>query len=148
MDSLQICAASGKEIEDDIVPQKIAPLRELLGNVVFLPCNQGEGGKGAYQTGWPTKTFADMTQQHLAECERPSNRIGILLGKNSGGLCSVDCDTDDFAAEMLRLNPKLESTLTTACNRGCASLAVIPKRRASTVAEAGWENGARMACKA
>lgn len=103
-----------------IVPQCIATLRELLGDVVFLACNSGKGGKGPFLAGFQKLTRADMTPQHLAECERPEYRIGVLLGTNSGGLCGLDCDDDGFAAEILRLNPWLAQTLITTCNRGCA----------------------------
>ena len=49
----------------------------------------------------------------------PDYRIGVLTGTNSGGLGALDCDCDDFASEMRRLNSWLARTLTTTCNRGC-----------------------------
>lgn len=119
MESVNQDGEDGKDALE-IVPQKIATLRELVGDVVFLPCNSGRGGKGPFLAGFQNFTPADMAPAHLAECERPEYRIGVLHGTNSGGLCGLDCDCDDFAAEMLRLNPWLAQTLTTTCNRGCA----------------------------
>ena len=112
-------AGDGSNGENEIVPQEIAILRELLGDVEFLPCNQGEGGKGPIIPRFQDLVPASMTAGHIAQCERPDYRIGFLFGENSGGLCGLDCDCDAFAVEMLRFNPWLARTLMTTCNRGC-----------------------------
>ena len=119
MESVNQDGEDGKDALE-IVPQKIATLRELVGDVVFLPCNSGKGGKGPFLEGFQSLTPADMTPAHLEKCERQEYRIGVLFGANSGGLCGLDCDCEDFAAEILRLNPWLAQTLTTTCNRGRA----------------------------
>lgn len=111
--------AEGIAGREDIVPQSVPALREFVGDAVFLPCNAGPGGKGPILPKFQKLTVDHMTPGHIAQCERPDYRIGILLGTNSGGLCGLDCDCDEFAAEMLRINPWLAQTLTTTCNRGC-----------------------------
>jgi hypothetical protein len=109
----------GGKDEAEIIPQKIAALGPLVGDAVFLPCNNGKGGKGPILTGWPKLTIADMTPQHIEQCERPEYRIGISHGVNSSGLNGLDADCEAFEMEMLCLNRWLARTLTTTCNRGC-----------------------------
>ncbi len=117
MKTLHDSTGGGKDADDN-VPQKIEVLKALLGNAVFVQCNNGKGGKGPIIKGWQTLTLKQMTEAHLRQCECPDYRIGVVFGINSGGLVGLDCDDDIFADEMFRLNPWLLGTLTTTCNRG------------------------------
>lgn len=110
--------ATAKSPQGEVVPQRIEFLRALLGEFVFFPCGQGDGGKGPLVIAWQKLTLAQMTPEHVRQCERPEYRMGVGLGRQSFGLCGLDCDDDGFLAEILRLNPALARTLTTACNRG------------------------------
>lgn len=67
--------------------------------------------------------------QHLnqVECLRAANlerfgpefpSIGIVLGKPSNNLCSIDLDSDELLAEFLACNPKLRGSLISWGNRG------------------------------
>lgn len=103
-----------------VIPQCVARLRRYVGAAVFMPCNCGAGGKGPIQKSWQTLTLSQMSAGHIRQCERPEYRIGVGLGRQSSGLCVLDCDCDIFLAEMLRLNPTLGETLTTFCNRGAS----------------------------
>jgi hypothetical protein len=103
-----------------IVPVRVGALARLVGDVVFLPCNQGEGGKGPITPSWQKMTRAQMTMAHFRQCESWGYRIGVGLGQQSGGLCVLDGDCEEFFDEVLRLNPRLAGTLTTRCNRGAA----------------------------
>jgi hypothetical protein len=60
---------------------------------------------------WGNLTATGMSDpKHLAKLNRAAN-IGVVLGKVSGGLCSVDIDEDEMVEPMLELNPKLADTL-------------------------------------
>ncbi len=95
----------------------VEKLRELLGSdVVFLPIPPGE--KGPRLTGWQKVTVASMADpSYIARLNQGGN-IGILLGKPSGGLCSIDVDDDAALEEFLALNPALRGTLCTRRARG------------------------------
>ncbi len=94
----------------------VRQLQELLGPAVLLPIKAGK--KGPKFAGWQTTTLADMTPEKLAELDYRQN-IGVLLGKASAGLCTIDLDSDQDVAPFLALNPKLETTLRTKGKRGC-----------------------------
>src|SRR5262249_35934548 len=70
------------------------------------------------QLGWQQVTLADMTPENLAVLDYKHN-IGVLLGKASGGLCTIDIDADADVGTFLALNPKLAGTLRTRGARGC-----------------------------
>src|SRR5262245_54861048 len=86
----------------------------LLGKpVVFI--DWPKGSKGTNRK-WGHLTSADMTPQYLARLQH--GNVGVALGEVSGGLCAIDCDRDEFAADLLKLNPQLEATLRTHGARG------------------------------
>lgn len=92
-------------------------LRNLLGrDVVLLPIPGGE--KGPRFKGWQDTTLEQMNDpEYLARLNHGGN-IGVLLGKPSGGLCSIDVDSDEDLAAFLALNPALAGTLRTRRVRG------------------------------
>ena len=45
--------------------------------------------------------------------------VGVVLGRASGNLCTIDIDTDAEVEPFLALNPKLASTLRTNGANGC-----------------------------
>lgn len=108
----------GHSMPLDAVPKCVRELRRLVGNAVFLPCNTGEGGKGPILTKWQRLSPLDMTPGAIRQCERPEYRIGVGLGQQSNGVCGIDCDCQNFFADLCDLNPCLRETLTTQCNRG------------------------------
>lgn len=90
-------------------------LIELLGrDVVFLPIASME--KGPKEKGWQQFTVAKMQEQdYLAKF---TGNIGVLLGRNSGHLISIDVDSDAGLESFLQLNPVLRTTLISKGNRG------------------------------
>lgn len=94
----------------------VRQLQELLGPAVLLPIKSGK--KGPEFAGWQTTTLADMTPENLSHLDHEHN-IGVLLGKPSQGLCSVDVDSDEDVAPFLAINPALATTLRTKGQRGC-----------------------------
>ena len=95
----------------------VEQLRDLVGrDVVLLPIPAGE--KGPRLTGWQNLTPASMEDPaYLARLNHGGN-IGVLLGKPSGGLCTIDVDDDAALEEFLALNPALKGTLRTRRARG------------------------------
>jgi phage/plasmid-associated DNA primase len=98
-------------------PERVPRLLQLLGkNTVLLPIFSGE--KRPSIPKWQEQTLEAMdSPDYLASLEK--GNIGVMLGAASGHLVSIDCDTDDAAAEMLKLNPMLAGTLRTRGARGC-----------------------------
>ncbi len=54
--------------------------------------------------------------EYLRELE--AGNIGVAQGEKSHGICSIDCDTDNFLAEFLAANPALVGSLRTRGSRG------------------------------
>lgn len=97
--------------------QRVEDLRELLGHdVVLLPIRRGE--KVPVAKCWQKLTVADMEDPEYLRRLSEGN-IGVLLGKPSGGLCTIDLDLDEEVEPFLALNPKLHNTLRTRRVRGC-----------------------------
>ncbi len=70
-------------------------------------------------TKWRHLTIADMSDSaHLSRLNRATN-IGVVLGRVSGGLCSIDIDDDKLVEPFLKRNPVLRDTLRTKGQRGC-----------------------------
>ena len=91
-------------------------LQELIGqDVVLLPV--WEKRKSPRIPKWTELTRKDMEctkHLHLLRC----SNIGVLLGKASGGLCSIDIDSDELVGEFLDANPLLKQTLQSKGQRG------------------------------
>jgi hypothetical protein len=58
-----------------------------------------------------------MTPEYLAGLNHGGN-IGVSLGKASGGLCTIDADTDGFLESFLIANPDLRESLISKGARG------------------------------
>jgi hypothetical protein len=77
---------------------------------ILLPIEAGE--KGARWWGWRKVTYeASLTPDCQKRLQEKAN-TGVLLGGDDN-LCAIDCDTDAFLTEFLRLNPQFEKTLRT-----------------------------------
>lgn len=96
---------------------KIEAIQELLAPVVLLAVAHGE--KKPLLNEWQTFTLDRMKDpQYLASLNH-GNNIGVALGKNSQGLCTIDLDRDEDIEPFLALNPRLRDTLRTRRGRGC-----------------------------
>jgi hypothetical protein len=92
----------------------VEQISNLLGPCVLLPIPKGT--KGPVIKGWQKLTRADMTPQFLSGFNGAN--IGVLLGKLSDGLCTIDADSDDRLAQILEINPALADTLQSRGQRG------------------------------
>lgn len=98
-------------------PDIVTRIRKRLGEDVVL-LNVASGEKSPVEKGWQKFTVEKMRDAaYLASLNHGGN-IGVLLGKNSGGLHTIDIDRDDAVDPFLALNPKLDTTLRTARVRG------------------------------
>lgn len=96
----------------------IRHLTGLLGDdVVLLPCGKGE--KGSRWEKWQELTIGKMREQPYLSALGRAHNIAVLLGKASGGLCTIDIDGDESIEPFLKLNPKLTTTLRSRGKRGC-----------------------------
>ena len=96
---------------------KIESLQVLgLSKAVFLPIPKGV--KGPHLLGWQKKTLADMADPaYLRQFEGDGN-VGVLLGKPSADICTIDVDSDEDYAAFLTCNPDLTGSLQTKGARG------------------------------
>lgn len=66
---------------------------------------------------WQNLTVKDMTPKYLDQFHANLN-IGVVLGAASGGLVSIDADTDEGFKEFLTLNPTISASQITKGARG------------------------------
>ena len=99
--------------ENDLVTR----IRRRLGEDVVL-LNVARLGKNPVETGWQKFTAAKMADDSYLQTLNHGGNIGVLLGKNSGGLHTIDLDLDEAVDPFLALNPKLAATLRTKRVRG------------------------------
>jgi hypothetical protein len=85
----------------------------LTGPAVLL--DVADGTKRPVAKAWQELTLPDMTPGYLAGLRR---NIGVSLGAASGGLYTVDCDSDEAFQEFLANNPRLKDTLQSHGTRG------------------------------
>jgi P4 family phage/plasmid primase-like protien len=63
--------------------------------------------------------------RYLEALGLPDRNVGVLLGRVSNNLCTLDFDKEEHAEIFLNLNPTLRDTLITTAARGC-NLWIIP----------------------
>lgn len=96
--------------------KSLAALRERLGGrPVFLAI--AKGNKGPTQSGWQKITHEESVRPEYINRLLLGN-IGVLLGKPSGNLCTIDIDSDNRIEEFEKLNPKLLETFQSKGARG------------------------------
>lgn len=90
--------------------------RLLPSTAVFIP--SAHGTKIPTLKGWQNITLDEtLSQSHQDELQR--SNIGVVVGRASRGICSIDIDTDEAVPRFLALNPRLRSSLMTKGARGC-----------------------------
>jgi hypothetical protein len=85
-----------------------------IGPAVLIPIPKGQ--KGPKLQGWQRLSLADMTPIHYAGLA--GGNVGVSLGTASGGLVTIDADSDAFLEAFLATNPPLHGTLITKGARG------------------------------
>lgn len=94
---------------------RVEHIRRLLGDDVLLLAWPW-GVKGSKKP-WGHLTAAKMKEPaYLHELEE--GNIGVAQGEKSHGICSIDCDTDEFLEAFLAANPALVGSLRTRGARG------------------------------
>lgn len=86
----------------------------LGGPVVLLKVPPGQ--KRPILKQWQKVTLKQMTPEYLARLN--GCNVGVALGAASGGLISIDFDSNDSLKEMLALNPWMNDTLMSRGARG------------------------------
>jgi hypothetical protein len=117
-----------QDYQNKAVPS-IAPaddIRALLPKAVLIPVRRNT--KKALPNEWQmitleqtnnaNFTFSAFGQKLHYASAFAKNNIGVSLGKCSGGLCTIDIDTDGELEPFLKLNPRLRDTLISARVRG------------------------------
>ena len=95
----------------------IETLRQLIGpDAALIPIEKGK--KAPALPNWQ-KLTSTWSGDPANEARLEAGNVGVNLGAPSGGLITIDCDTDQMAEEMLALNPVLSRTLTSRRSRGC-----------------------------
>lgn len=98
--------------------ETLAKVESILGNdVVLLPIKKGT--KRPTRKAWTRLSVADTRKKQYLTSLGTAPAVGVALGKQSGGLCSIDFDDDTAIGPFLSLNPLLQSTLRTIGKRGC-----------------------------
>lgn len=97
--------------------ETIDHLRNLLGrDVVLLPVKYGD--KRPSVRGWQNLTTAAMEDRQHLDALLGSN-IGVLLGRASSGLVSIDFDDETYGQKFFDANSALAAGLVTKGARGC-----------------------------
>jgi putative DNA primase/helicase len=96
--------------------EMLSALRGRLGGKPVFLCVP-KGGKGPVTTNWQNTTLEESLRPEYIQRLLGSN-IGVLLGKASGNLCTIDIDSDSRAEEFAADNPKLAKTFQTKGARG------------------------------
>ena len=67
--------------------------------------------KAPVEKKWQNTTFDDTQSVEYQRKLKRSTNIGTVLGERSGGLCTIDCDTDPFLKWSLEHNLELAGSL-------------------------------------
>lgn len=96
---------------------KVDSIIALTGPAVLLPIPHGT--KRPVDTSWQTFGDAQMRDPAYQARLNSEGNVGVLLGKASNGLCTVDLDDEKWIEPFLAVNPRLRATLRTKRLRGC-----------------------------
>jgi hypothetical protein len=94
----------------------VEKILRLLGDVVLIPIYRLT--KNPVGKNWQRRTRESMQDPVYLRSFAGKN-IGVVLGKASGGLCTIDFDLDADVEPFLVKNPRLRDTTRTKRVRGC-----------------------------
>lgn len=100
-----------------MLTEELWATRDLLGmDVILIPIPARS--KAPRIKNW-TNFGVGVMDDHKYHCKlHEHGNTGVLLGKASGGLCSIDIDIDEEVEKFLEINPRLQNTLQTRGQRG------------------------------
>jgi hypothetical protein len=107
--------ASQKKIHSHESKNMAHEILERVGPAALIPIPKRQ--KGPRISGWQNIKHTSMTDEYLSQFHADIN-IGVVLGRASDGLISIDADTDDGLLEFQSLNPLLSASHTTKGVRG------------------------------
>jgi hypothetical protein len=123
---LETSAEVDMKPQEDGIKQRELQAHEILPrlgvNAVLLPVGPNKNPIG---NGWQKRRYDQTQTPKYQEKLKKNPAIGVLLGKSSQGLCTIDCDCDQFKNELLELNPRLRDTLQTKAKKGCNLWVVV-----------------------
>jgi hypothetical protein len=102
--------------ELETLPPAIMRILALTGPALLLPWSKGSKGEPRRWKHLQLELMSDRVHRHRLAT---ADNIGVVLGKVSDGLISIDIDRDELVGEFLGLNPSLTDTLRTRGARGC-----------------------------
>lgn len=103
---------------------KVDTILQLLGAdeakgrtpvLIPIPAKQ----KGPVTPGWNEVTWERMQDEDYRAILEASPNIGVILGKQSGPLCTIDIDVEEYVGPFLDANPRLSRCLRTRGAKGC-----------------------------
>lgn len=99
------------------LPENMETAYELLGkDAVLIPIPAGT--KATRVKGWQSLSLQEtQNASYVREFGKLSN-VGVVLGKPSNNLCTIDLDSDEALTEFRILNPWTTTTLLTKGRRG------------------------------
>ena len=98
---------------------KVETILALIGKATLLPIPHGLKRPDPRDTGWTDYGESQMCDpDYLARLNNGCN-VGVIVGKPSNWLCSIDLDDEVWIEPFLQSNPSLRATLRTKRLRGC-----------------------------
>ena len=93
----------------------VQEITDLIGPASLVQIPKGE--KRPMVKEWQTLRLEKMTSEYLSGIT-PNHNIGVVLGEASGGLVTVDCDSDENLEAFLKANPELAASQISRGKRG------------------------------
>jgi len=98
--------------------ERVRKIYDMLGGkavLLAIPI----GNKIPVDKGWADFSSSVMDDEDYLSRFNNGTNIGVCLGAQSGGLCTIDIDDDRFVEDFIASNPVLKTTLRTRRVKGC-----------------------------
>ena len=87
-------------------------------DIVLIPLRSGKDGKRPQDKNWTRITIEETRKAEYVSKLCAVQNIGVVLGGNSNGLCTVDIDHDELVEPFMDSNPQMRHTFITKGKRG------------------------------
>jgi P4 family phage/plasmid primase-like protien len=106
--------------------------------LIPIPAKQ----KGPVMPGWNEVTWERMQDEDYRAQLEASPNLGVILGKQSGPLATVDIDVEEYVGPFLEANPRLRQCLRTRGAKGCQIWAWLkPDPKLVGLGLPNWQRG-------
>lgn len=106
--------------------------------LIPIPAKQ----KGPVMAGWNEVTWERMQDEDYRAQLEASPNLGVILGKQSGPLATVDIDVEEYVGPFLEANPRLRQCLRTRGAKGCQIWAWLkPDPKLVGLGLPNWQRG-------